>query len=173
MREDTAAVGHLSDSGFSSSESGDGDALRRKRTAKKTVERTSVAETQPATDPTVRSVLDRAAEIDWHAVKHKENKKKVSTTLPDEKPTSPRRLHILIGVGSLTVLAISMLLFAVVGNRDPETPDKAFEEISDTDLSLPQGTTSPPRPEESAAVEKKDDDKPKSTFSLDDLDATP
>jgi serine/threonine-protein kinase len=173
MREDTAAVGHLSDSGFSSSESGDGDALRRKRTAKRSVERTSVAETQPATDPTVRSVLDRAAEIDWHAVKHKENKKKVSTTLPDETPTSQRSLHVWIAAGSLTVLAISVLLFVFVRNRDPETPDKDFEEISDTDLSSQQGTTPPPRPEESAAAEKKDDDKPKSTFSLDDLDATP
>ncbi len=173
MLADTPAAEHPSDSGFSASESSDGEALQRKRTGKKSAERPSVAETQPATDPSVRSVLNRAAEINWHAVKHKEKKKNVSPTPPDANPTSQRRSHIWIAAGSLTVLAILIFLFYFVRNRDPETPIKNFEEVGDAVPSVQQAKATLPEPEESEGAEKKDVAAPKSTFSLDDLDTPP
>lgn len=173
MLADNPASAHPSDSGFSSSESGENDTLRRKRASKKSAERASVAETQPATDPTVRSVLNRAAEINWDTVKHQEKKRVAPLPAGETAQTSPRRLHIGMAAGLLAVLAISMFLFVLFRNREPESPVKDFEEAGALESSVIQGETNQPRPEASAKAEKKDDAASKSTFSLDDLDTPP
>jgi serine/threonine protein kinase len=172
---DTAAV-HPDDSGFSASESGDGDARPRKRRGKKPADTSSVAETQPATDPTVRSVLDRASELDWQTVSHneKKKKKKKAAKAPIETaPTSHRGSLIWIIAGSLTALSLSILLFLNGRDPDPETPIRTFEEGSDADPSIQQGKTNLIQPKESAGADKKDAAAGKSTFTLDDLDTPP
>jgi serine/threonine protein kinase len=179
MPTDTAAV-HSDDSGFPASESGDGNARPRKRRGKKTAETSSVAETQPATDPTVRSVLDRAAELGWQTVSHKEKKKAAKAPL-ETAPTSHRRSRIWIIVASLTALSLSILLFFNGRDPDPETPIRNFEEGSGANPSIQKGETNLIQPKESAGAQKdesngadkKDAPPTKSTFSLDDLDTPP
>jgi serine/threonine protein kinase len=169
---DTAAAVHPSDSGFSASDSRDGETLRRKRTGKKSAERASVAETQPATDPTVRSVLDRAAENNWKTMKLQEKKKNVATP-PTETAPASRRKQVWIMSGSLTALSVLLLMSFLVRDRSPVTPNRNPEEIGDADPSVQRSETNLPPAEESAEAVKKDVAAPKYTFSLDELDTPP
>lgn len=172
MSGDSPAALHPSDSEFSASDSGDGGSVRRKRTNKKSADRASVAETQPATDPTVRSVLDRAAENNWNTIKRQEKNKNVATSPPDTAPTSKRHPYVWILSGSLTVLSLSILFVFLVRDRDPATQIETLEKVRDAVPSTQDGKSNVPEAKESEVMEKKDVAAPKSTFSLDDLDAS-
>jgi hypothetical protein len=123
----------------------------------------------------VRSVLDRASELDWQTVSHNEKKKKKKAAKApiETAPTSHRGSLIWIIAGSLTALSLSILLFLNGRDPDPETPIRTFEEGSDADPSIQQGKTNLIQPKESAGADKKDAAAGKSTFTLDDLDTPP